>query len=39
MKEELMEAFRVFDTEGLGTVPVAEMRYYLRMYGIPMAED
>lgn len=34
-----MEAFKVFDTEGLGYVPVAEMRYYLRSYGISMAED
>lgn len=34
-----MEAFRVFDTEGLGYVPLAQMRYYLRTYGIAMAED
>jgi Ca2+-binding EF-hand superfamily protein len=34
-----MEAFRVFDTEGTGSVPTAEMRYYLRTYGITMAED
>lgn len=39
MKEELMEAFKVFDTEGNGYVPVSEMRYYLRNYGISMAED
>lgn len=38
MKEELMEAFRVFDTEGHGQVSVAEMRYYLRTYGITMPE-
>lgn len=34
-----MEAFKVFDIEGLGQVPVSEMRYFLRTYGIPMAED
>lgn len=34
-----MEAFRVFDTEGLGQLPVSEMRYYLRTYGITMPED
>jgi len=39
MKEELMEAFRVFDTDGLGYVPVPELRYFLRVYGIAMAED
>ena len=39
MKEELMEAFRIFDTENLGSVPVSEMRYYLRSYGITMPED
>jgi Ca2+-binding EF-hand superfamily protein len=32
-----MEAFKVFDTEGLGSLPVSEMRYYLRTYGISMA--
>ena len=34
-----MEAFRIFDTENLGSVPVSEMRYYLRSYGITMPED
>jgi Ca2+-binding EF-hand superfamily protein len=37
MKEELMEAFKVFDTDGLGYVPISEMRYNLRTYGIVMA--
>ena len=34
-----MEAFKVFDSDGLGSVPISEMRYYLRTYGIAMAED
>ncbi len=34
-----MEAFKVFDTDGLGFVPVSELRYFLRTYGISMAED
>lgn len=29
----------MFDTEGLGQLPVSEMRYYLRTYGIAMPED
>ena len=29
----------MFDTEGLGQLPVSEMRYYLRTYGITMPED
>lgn len=33
-----MEAFKVFDTDGTGHVSVAEMRYYLRTYGISMPE-
>jgi Ca2+-binding EF-hand superfamily protein len=39
MKEELMQAFKVFDTDNLGAIPVSEMRYYLRKYGITMPED
>lgn len=34
-----MQAFRVFDTDNLGAIPVSEMRYYLRKYGITMPED
>ena len=34
-----MQAFKVFDTENLGCIPVSEMRYYLRKYGITMPED
>jgi Ca2+-binding EF-hand superfamily protein len=37
MKEELMESFRVFDPDRLGAIPVAEMRYYLRTYGVAMS--
>ena len=39
MKEELMESFRVFDGERLGSIPISEMRYYLRSYGIAMSEE
>lgn len=39
MKEELMESFRVFDPDRLGAIPVAEMRYYLRTYGVAMSEE
>ena len=39
MKEELMEAFKIFDTENLGSIPISEMRYNLRKYGISMSED
>ena len=39
MKEELLESFRVFDTDKSGTLPVAEMRYYLRTYGVAMSEE
>lgn len=39
MKEELMESFKVFDQEKLGGIPVAEMRYYLRTYGVAMSEE
>lgn len=38
MKEELLESFRVFDTEKTGTLSVSEMRYYLRTYGVAMSE-
>ena len=34
-----MEAFKVFDTENLGSIPISEMRYNLRKYGISMSED
>lgn len=39
MKEELMESFRVFDPERNGTIPVSELRYFLRTYGIAMPEE
>jgi len=39
MKEELIESFRVFDTERTGMLPLSEMRYYLRTYGVAMSED
>lgn len=34
-----MESFRVFDSQKTGTIPVSEMRYYLRAYGVAMSED
>ena len=34
-----MEAFKIFDTENLGSIPISEMRYNLRKYGISMSED
>lgn len=34
-----MEAFKVFDTENLGSIPISEMRYNLRKHGISMSED
>ena len=34
-----MQAFKVFDTENMGYIPVNEMRYFLRKYGINMPED
>lgn len=34
-----MESFRVFDQERMGAIPIAEMRYYLRTYGIAMSEE
>ena len=39
MKEELMQSFRVFDIEKSGIIPVAELRYFLRSYGVPMPEE
>lgn len=33
-----MESFRVFDADRLGAIPLAEMRYFLRTYGIAMSE-
>ena len=39
MKEELMESFKVFDPDANGFIPVSEMRYYLRTYGVPMSEE
>ena len=29
----------MFDADKLGTIPVSEMRYYLRTYGIAMNEE
>ena len=29
----------MFDTEKTGTLPVSEMRYYLRTYGVAMSEE
>ena len=29
----------MFDGEKLGSIPLSEMRYYLRTYGIAMSED
>lgn len=34
-----MESFRVFDPERNGTIPVSELRYFLRTYGIAMPEE
>ena len=34
-----MQAFKIFDTENMGYIPVNEMRYFLRKYGINMPED
>ena len=34
-----MEAFQVFDDENLGAIPVNQLRYYLRKYGIAISED
>lgn len=34
--DELMESFRVFDTEKIGTIPTAEMRYILMELGDKM---
>lgn len=39
MKEELMESFRVFDLEKSGMLPVSELRFYLRSYGVAMSEE
>ncbi len=33
MREELTEAFRVFDPERKGFIPVIEFRYIMRSYG------
>jgi Ca2+-binding EF-hand superfamily protein len=38
MREELIESFRVFDTEKTGAIPLAELRYFLRSYGVAMSE-
>lgn len=34
-----MESFRVFDPDRTGTIPLSELRYYLRTYGIAMSEE
>ena len=34
-----MESFRVFDQDRMGVIPLAEMRFYLRTYGIAMSEE
>lgn len=39
MKEELMESFRVFDTDRNGSILVSELRYFLRTYGVAMSEE
>lgn len=39
MKEELMESFRVFDTDKTGSILTSELRYYLRTYGVAMSEE
>jgi Ca2+-binding EF-hand superfamily protein len=39
MKEELMESFKVFDQDRLGSIGLAEMRFYLRTYGVAMSEE
>jgi len=39
MKEELMESFRVFDVDRNGMLPISELRFYLRSYGVPMSEE
>lgn len=39
MKEELLESFRVFDSDRIGSIPTSEMRFYLRSYGVAMSEE
>lgn len=34
-----MKAFQVFDVHNSGSLPVSEMRYYLRTYGVAMSEE